>query len=228
MRRLRAICLDLDDTLWPVGPAIARAEDAMMAWLAGHCPRVLERHDAASIRRLRAEVAAAHPERLHDLTFLRRTALERAVADAGYEAAAAEGAFGAFFAARNRVELFGDVLPALDRLAARYRLLALSNGNADLAAIGIAARFEVAVSAREAGAAKPHPRIFELMLERAALAPAEVVYVGDDPQADVEGARRAGLHAVWVDRLGRDWPAELAPPAHRVRDLHGLVALLGA
>jgi putative hydrolase of the HAD superfamily len=228
MQGVRGVCLDLDDTLWPVGPAIARAEATMIEWLAGHCPRVVARHDAASIRALRAEVAAAHPERLHDLTFLRRTALERAVVEAGYAAEAADGAFAAFFAARNQVELFADVLPALDRLASRYRLFALSNGNADLEAIGLAARFEIAVSAREAGAAKPHPRIFEVLLGRASLPPAEVVYVGDDPHADVEGARRAGLHAVWVDRAGREWPAALEPPLHRVQDLHELARLLGA
>lgn len=228
MQGVRAVCLDLDDTLWPVEPAIARAEAAMMDWLARHCPRVLERHDAASIRRLRAEVAALHPDRLHDLSFLRRAALERAIAGAGYAAAMADGAFAAFFAARNRVELFDDVLPALARLASRYRLLALSNGNADLGAVGIAERFELAVSAREAGAAKPDAAIFRLMLERASLDPRDVVYVGDDPLADVEGARRAGLHAVWVDRFGREWPASLAPPVCRVRDLAELAALLDA
>lgn len=228
MREVRAVCLDLDDTLWPVGPVIANAESAMMDWLARHCPRVLERHDVAGMRRLRADVAGDHPDRLHDLSFLRRAALERAVVEAGYGAAAADGAFAAFFAARNRVELFADVLPALDRLAARYRLFALSNGNADLAVIGIAARFEAALSAREAGVAKPDPRIFGALLGRASLAAHEVVYVGDDPQADVEGARRAGLHAVWVDRAGRQWPAALEPPAHRVRDLHELAGLLGA
>lgn len=226
MLSVRAVCLDLDDTLWPVEPAIARAEAAMMHWLGRHCPGVLERHDAASLRRLRADVAAENPGRLHDLTFLRRAALERAIAGAGYAASLADEAFAAFFEARNRVELFDDVLPALQRLAARYRLLALSNGNADLAAIGIAQRFELAVSARDAGTAKPHPGIFELMLRRASLAPGEVVHVGDDPLADIEGARRAGLHAVWVDRLGRDWPATLAPPAHRVGDLGELAALL--
>ncbi|MCU0976412.1 MAG: HAD family hydrolase [Steroidobacteraceae bacterium] len=226
MLGVRAVCLDLDDTLWPVAPAISRAEAAMMDWLSRHCPRVLERHDADSIRRLRAEVAAENPGRVHDLTFLRRAALERAIAGSGYAAALADEAFAAFFEARNRVELFGDVLPALEKLASRYRLLALSNGNADLAVIGIAQRFELAVSARDAGAAKPHPGIFELMLRRASLAPGEVVYVGDDPLADIEGARRAGLHAVWVDRLGREWPATLAPPSHRVRDLAELAALL--
>ena len=228
MRAIRAVCLDLDDTLWPVAPAIARAEQAMMAWLAEHCPAVALRHDAASIRALRAEVAAAHPQQAHDLTFLRRAALERVVTAAGYPAGRADGAFAAFFAARNEVELFADVRPALGRLGARFRLLALSNGNADLGVIGLDRHFEFALSAREAGVAKPDARIFAQLLARAGLAPREVVYVGDDPRADVEGARRAGLAAVWVDRFGRDWPGECAPPEHRVRDLHELAALLGA
>ncbi len=228
MQGIRAVCLDLDDTLWPVAPAIARAEAAMLEWLGWHCPRVLERHDVESLRRLRAEVVAAHPGRLHDLSFLRHAAIERAVTGCGYPAECADGAFAAFFEARNRVELFADVLPALDRLAARYRLLALSNGNADLGVIGIAERFEHAVSAREAGAAKPDPRIFAVLLERAAIDADEVVYVGDDPHADVEGARAAGLRAVWMDRGARGWPAAVAPPEHRVRDLGELAALLGA
>lgn len=226
MRGIRAVCLDLDDTLWPVGPAIARAEQAMLGWLADHCPVVLERHDAASMRAVRADVAAAHPDRRHDLTFLRRRSLERLVVEAGYPAEAAEGAFAAFFAERNRVDLFADVLPALERLAPRFRLLALSNGNADLGLIGLAAHFEFALSAREAGAAKPDRRIFEVLLERSALAPHEVVYVGDDPRADIEGARGAGLPAVWVDRAGQTWPADIEPPLHRVAHLGELVELL--
>jgi len=228
LRAIKAVCLDLDDTLWPVGPAIEQAERAMLAWLAEHCPRILERHDADSMRAVRVEVAATHPQHAHDLTFLRKAALARLAQEAGYPTDAAQPAFDAFYAARNRVQLFDDVLPALGRLCARYRLMSLSNGNADLGAIGLAPYFELSLTARDAGTAKPDGRIFALLLERAALAPAEMVYVGDDPHADVEGARRAGLRAVWVDRHGRGWPDELEPPAHRVASLAELASLLAS
>lgn len=226
MRAIKAVCFDLDDTLWPVGPAIEQAERAMMAWLAEHCPRILERHDADSLRAARVAVAATYPQYAHDLTFLRKAAIARVAQQAGYPAEVAQPAFEAFHAARNRVQLFDDVLPALGQLRARYRLMSLSNGNADLGAIGLGSYFELSLSAREAGAAKPDRRVFAALLARAALEPAEVVYVGDDPHADVEGARRAGLEAVWVDRSGRDWPLELARPTHRVARLDQLLTLL--
>lgn len=226
MRHLAAICLDLDDTLWPVGPALQRAEQAMYEWLAAYCPRVTGRHDLAGMRAVRERVVALHPGRRHDLSFLRRQALRQLVSEAGYDVELGEQAFAVFYAARNDVEVFADVRPALERLRPRYRLLALSNGNADLAAIGLAGYFECVLGASEAGVAKPDPRIFAALLGRARLAPAQVAYVGDDPVMDVEGARRAGLAAVWMDRFTRPWPPGLEPPPCRVCDLEELAALL--
>jgi putative hydrolase of the HAD superfamily len=226
MRDVVAICLDLDDTLWAVGPAIERAEQALLEWLDRHCPRVTALHDLASMRSLRARVAEEFPGMRHDFTFLRREALLRHARQAGYPESVADQAFEVFYAVRNQVEPFADVVPALERLGRRYRLMSLSNGNADLGVIGLAQFFEHSVAAREAGAAKPDRRIFEALLDRAGLEPGQVAYVGDDPHADVEGARGAGLHAVWMDRFGRAWPDGLAPPACRVRNLEELAALL--
>lgn len=226
MRHLAAICLDLDDTLWAIGPVLRRAELAMYQWLAEHCPRVTERHDLASLRAVRERIVEAHPERRHDLSFLRRQALLQLVSEAGYPGRCGEDAFAVFFAARNDVEVFADVRPALERLRSRYRLLALTNGNADLAMIGLADLFELSLGAAEAGAAKPDPRIFAALLDRAGLAPGKVAHVGDDPVVDVDGARRAGLVAVWMDRFARPWPQGLAPPAYRVGDFEDLARLM--
>jgi putative hydrolase of the HAD superfamily len=52
------------------------------------------------------------------------------------------------------------------------------------------------------------------------------VYVGDDPHLDVEGARSAGMQAIWIDREGAEWPEQIAPPAYTVRSLTELVELL--
>lgn len=226
MRDVMAICLDLDDTLWAVAPVIERAERVLLEWLDLHCPRVTAIHDLASMRSLRARVAGEFPGMRHDFTFLRREALLRHAREAGYPESDADRAFEVFYSARNQVEPFADVVPALERLRRRFRLLSLSNGNADLGVIGLAQFFEHSITAREAGTAKPDRRIFESLLDRAGLEPGEVAYVGDDPHADVEGARSAGLHAVWMDRFNRAWPDGLPPPACRVRDLGELEALL--
>jgi hypothetical protein len=143
-----AICLDLDDTLWPIGPVIARAETTLFEWLAGRYPRVTERHDIASMRRLRERVAEDHPHMRHDLAFLRREALVRHAVEAGYPESLADEGFDRFFTVRNEVEPFADVVPALDALRRGYRLMSLSNGNADLQRIGLAGYFEHARARR--------------------------------------------------------------------------------
>jgi putative hydrolase of the HAD superfamily len=124
------------------------------------------------------------------------------------------------------VALYDDVRPALERLHGRFRLFAVSNGNADLAAIGIAGYFEHSLAARDAGMLKPDPRIFALLLERAGLDAARALHVGDDALADVEGARRAGVTPVWLNRAGERWPVAASPPPLTVRTLLELTELL--
>jgi len=226
MRDVQAVIFDLDDTLWEVGPVIVRAEHAMLAFLAERYPRVLELHTLDSMRDVRARMALEHPAMRHDFTWLRLESLRRHAREAGYPGAMAEEVFAVFYRARNDVTLYDDVLPALERLHGRFRLFAISNGNADLAAIGLARFFEHAVAARDAGVLKPDPRIFALLLARAGVVPERALHAGDDVVADVEGARRAGITPVWVNRDGADWPAAASPQPLTVRSLAELATLL--
>jgi putative hydrolase of the HAD superfamily len=215
----RIISLDLDDTLWPVLPVLAAAERELTAWLETHHPRAMSGHDAESMRALRASVAERHPGLRHDMTFLRRQALVEQFAAAGYGAGPVDEALEIFFLGRNRVELYADVRPALERLRLRYRLFALSNGNADLERCGIADLFDGHVTAAAAGAAKPDARIFARLLQVSGAEPIEVLHIGDDPLADVIGATRAGMQSVWLNRDARPWPSQFAPPLRTVTTL---------
>jgi putative hydrolase of the HAD superfamily len=215
----RVISLDLDDTLWPVGPVIAAAEDELLAWLTTHHPRAMHGHDANSLRSLRADVASRHPAQRHDLTWLRRQALFEQFAAAGYASPPVEEALEVFFRGRNRVALYGDVRPALERLRTKYRLFAVSNGNADLVRCGIGDLFAGHITAAAAGAAKPDARIFALLLREAGVRPIEVLHIGDDPLADVVGATQAGMQSMWLNREGRAWPSQFAPPLWTVTTL---------
>jgi 2-haloalkanoic acid dehalogenase type II len=219
MKQVLAICLDLDDTLWAIDEVIERAELAMLEWLARDYPRVTQEHDVHSMRAVRQRMAAEFPAMRHDFTFLRRRALAWHAREAGYPERLADEAFEVFYAVRNEVAVFADVVPALERLRTRFRLMTLSNGNADLDRIGLAHHFERNLAARDLGAAKPDRRVFQALLEATGLEPAQVLYAGDDPQADVGGARAAGLHTAWVDRTHRPWPEGLPPPDLTVRDL---------
>jgi FMN hydrolase / 5-amino-6-(5-phospho-D-ribitylamino)uracil phosphatase len=223
------LSFDLDDTLWPVGPVIAAAEQDLWQWLRERHPQTVRGHSLESLQAMRALTAERYPEHSHDLTFLRHRALkdlfEAAVAahsPADVESLADE-ALEVFFAARNRVEFYDDVRPSLQRLHARHRLYALSNGNADLQRCGIAHWFSGHVTARSAGAAKPDARIFARLLAEAGVEAHKVLHIGDDPVTDVVGAMRAGMQAVWLNRDARVWPQDLPPPPRTITTLAEII-----
>jgi len=226
MREVQAIIFDLDDTLWDVRPVILRAEHVMLQYLADRYPRVLELHTIESMRDFRARMALENAAMRHDFTWLRKQALRAHALEAGYPETMADEVFAVFYRARNEVVLYYDVLPALEALQQRFRLFAISNGNADLAAIGLARFFEQSLAARDAGMLKPDPRIFAMLLERSGIPPRHAVHVGDDPDADVEGARRAGVVPVWLNRHGGPWPRASQEPL-AIRSLMELDVLLG-
>ncbi|MDG6348687.1 HAD-IA family hydrolase [Luteimonas sp. 8-5] len=230
---VRAITLDLDDTIWPIAPVIVRAENALGAWLREHAPRTAARFPLEAMRTLRDEVAAEHPHLAHDFTRQRMIALERMLEAAGDDVALVQPAFDAFFAARCEVEHYEDSLDALDRLAARVPLAALSNGNADLQRIGLMHVFRFQLGAREHGAAKPAASIFHAACEQLGCEPGVVLHVGDDVEMDVLGAHRAGLRTCWINRRNGDgqaraWPRDDVRPDLEVADLGALADWLDA
>jgi FMN hydrolase / 5-amino-6-(5-phospho-D-ribitylamino)uracil phosphatase len=113
----------------------------------------------------------------------------------------------------------------LTTLKSGYRLFTASNGNADLEKIGIAHLFERSIAARHVGAMKPDPVVFRKVVEGTDLELAEVLYVGDDPLADVEGARAAGMEPVWINRDDAAWPEHIEPARYAIKSLTELVSL---
>jgi putative hydrolase of the HAD superfamily len=225
---VKALSLDLDDTLWPIWPAIERAEAALHDFLCERCPKTAAQYPIARMRELRDEVAARHPEHAHDFTRQRKLSLLEALRTAGDDEVHVEDAFGAFHAARNVIEFYPDALAALDRLAARWPIVALTNGNADLGRIGIADRFIAFVAARDAGHAKPDAPIFHVACSHLGLAPHDVLHVGDDPLLDIVGAAGAGMRSCWINRRGEAWPAHFAPPDLQFNTLDALADWLDA
>jgi len=222
LHRVRAITLDLDNTLWEIDPVIRRAEAAMWDWLAVNHPRIPERFSADDALAIRQTVTAEHAALAHDLRFVRKRVLAELAALAGYDESLVEPAFAVFDAARNAVELYPDVLPELQRLSARFTLVAVTNGNANLETIGIRHLFHAVVTAVDAGAPKPELPIFDAAVRKAGVAPELIMHVGDHPEIDVHGARMAGLRTAWINRSGDSWPEHLEPPDAEVKDMKEL------
>jgi putative hydrolase of the HAD superfamily len=209
---IEAITLDLDDTLWPVWPAIERAEKALDEWLGLHAPMsaALFANPAARTD-IRKQVLRAHPEWSHDLSAIRREAIRVALVQSGENPQLAQAAFEVFFEARHSVQLFDDTLLALEFLAGRFPLVALSNGNADVKRIGIGHYFHASISAQAFGVGKPDPRIFHAAAGSLDLKPSQVLHIGDDAELDVLGALNCGMQTVWVNRDDQVWAHEQAP-----------------
>jgi putative hydrolase of the HAD superfamily len=194
LSKIQAITLDLDDTLWPVWPTIARAEGVLQDWLSLHAPQTALLCENAELKQsIRAEINQRHIDKAHDLSFLKREAIRETLRRAGDAPQLADDAFDVFFAARQEVTLYDGVEEALARLAARYPLVGLSNGNADV--------FRTAAA-----------RIFHAAAAQLSLPAEAVLHLGDDATADVWGALNAGMQTAWVNTQGHAWPHASAQP----------------
>jgi putative hydrolase of the HAD superfamily len=128
--------------------------------------------------------------------------------------------------------LYPETLDVLDALRDRgIRLAIITNGpsalqRAKLVATGVSERVDAVVVSGELGAQKPDPALFATALEQLGVAATDALHVGDSREADVAGARAAGVRSVWLDRAGRGDPGGIRPD-HVVGDLTEVLALVG-
>jgi putative hydrolase of the HAD superfamily len=130
------------------------------------------------------------------------------------------------FALSDSWRVYDDVLMVLQTLKKRrLKLAIISNWDSRLPALcdqlELKSYFDTIVVSSIVGYEKPHPGIFEVALRETKLSPEEVLYIGDDPYLDYQGAMKAGLHAFQLDRYDRfpDHPK-------RLRNLNELLELL--
>jgi len=222
---LEAVLFDVDFTIVRPGPELGPEGYRRLGARFG---LDLEPSRYAAAREQAVEGIRRHPELEHDeeiwVAFT-----ERIIRGMGGEAASAHECAVAMTKAwehAEHFELYEDALPVLAELRAQGLKLGLvSNTGRDLEAFVAHHRLDVdaAIGSGSFGRTKPHPSIFEAVLERIEVAPADAAMVGDSFEDDVEGARAAGIErAFLLDRDGRH--PELEP---RLPDLYALPAALG-
>jgi len=223
MPRLKLITFDLDNTLWDVEAIIIRAEADMLNWLRANAPDSLNAYTKEALPGLREQAVAAHPNKRHDLSFMRTEVLYLVMRAAGYPEKQARvlavHAFEVFFAGRNNVQFFPGALELLDNLQSRYVLYALTNGNADIQRTGLDQYLAGAVSSADVGASKPHAAMFRAALDATSTMPHETVHVGDNLVDDIEGAANVGMHTVWVNLTDEDLSQANHQPSETVTAL---------
>lgn len=204
---VRAITLDLDDTLWPVQPVLTAASQRMVEWLRPRAPRsaavFAAGYDLQALKR-------QYPEHSHDMSWLRTQKLRDVLSAQQEDPALAEAAFEVFFEARQCVHPWDDAIEILEIWSRRYRIAAISNGNADVFRSSLGRYFHAAYGASTFGSAKPDPRIFHAACAGLGVPPGQVLHIGDDLELDVLAARRAGLQSAWLRRPGLYNPSDVS------------------
>lgn len=204
---IRLVTFDLDDTLWDVRPALRRAEAAQWDWLESHFPGRVSRNNTDLLSDIRRDLLSETPDLAHRISQFRQAFIHRLLAESGIPnaqaASAAAQAFEHFLSARQNVDIYPNAAATLKKLADRYVLAALTNGNADVFQTPLAPYFTFAFKAEEVGAGKPAPDLFIAATRQAHVTPQELVHVGDSIDHDIAGARNFGARAIWFNQSGQ-------------------------
>ncbi|MCI4327587.1 MAG: HAD family hydrolase [Thermoplasmata archaeon] len=209
----RVVLFDMDDTLFDHTFALRQALVATWRRDAGlrrrplhavvdEYARLLDDIHPDVLRGLRthAEARAERFRRLFEWADSPRTAEEIAGLSAAYRAT--------YQSSRRTVP---GAMPLLRALRGRATVGIVTNNHTveqreKLEATGLAPWIDFLLTSEDAGFEKPDPAIFRMALERAGAAPVDAVMVGDRWEADVVGARAAGIRPVWYNPTGRARP----------------------
>jgi putative hydrolase of the HAD superfamily len=186
-----------------------QAKQAVLAEMSYYKAHHMEGHDEASLAELRARCAAVLQENLPPLAALSLQDVTEALMRS------------------LRFRPYPDAAAALGRLRQLgVRTAVVSNWDVSLkgilAELGLGGLVNGVVVSATAGAAKPHPGIFERALSELRCSARQALFVGDSPETDVAGALAAGMRAVWIDRTG----ATAEVDAERIFTLESIPELL--
>ncbi|HET6451556.1 MAG TPA: YjjG family noncanonical pyrimidine nucleotidase [Spirochaetia bacterium] len=229
MKNYDGVLLDADNTLFDYDRAEAEALEETLADVAPDSPRARAREtyhviNAGYWRRFEAgEIDAA------GLRLGRWADTFRAL---GLRADPARASVDYVSRLASKAHLLPGAAAVVVELARRARLGLVTNGlstvqRGRLAASGIEEHFAAVLISEEIGMAKPDPRFFLAAAKALGLPPVRLLCVGDNPSADVAGARSAGIDACWFAPGGASWPGPGEPPMHIVRNLAELPAIVG-
>ncbi|MGY3859453.1 HAD-IA family hydrolase [Aeromonas intestinalis] len=224
-----AISFDLDDTLYDNGPAITRAEQWMLAHLRSEY-LATAMLDKAGWLALKRDLLLARPELRDDVSLAREQGICAALMQGGMARQQAQrearAVFAGFLAERSKIVVSDETHALLARLAARYPLVVITNGNLDLAQAGLADYFTLVCKAGLGARMKPAPDMFLAVQAALKLSPERILHVGDHPESDVLGARLHGFRAAWLNEGGRSAQGLQLLPDVELNALDELATLL--
>jgi putative hydrolase of the HAD superfamily len=207
MPRIKAIGFDLFNTLLTIEPsALEEAlERLFLSLTMNGIP--LEKESFKDAYRESA-LRFMHKTRLDGKETHNRFWISSALLSLGYrvepyDSRIAESVNAYFSAFMGRCHLIPGTLEMLETLKGSYRLGLLSNFTHPPAireiinSLGLTAHLDVVLISGELGYRKPHPLVFQQLMRELEVRKDQILYVGDDPEPDITGARQAGIKPVW-------------------------------
>ena len=208
---IRLITLDLDNTLWDIEKTMLRAEKELRVHLKSVSDKAFDIYCSETTSEIRNHLLKVQPGLRSDLTEFRKLLLGEIFFRAGKSIQdskiLANSAFNTFFEFRNKVVFFEGAIDVLTALSEKYKVFALTNGNADVKMIGIDKYLSGAVSSAEVGVSKPSPKIFKAVLDKAGEEAKSCIHVGDDYEDDIVGANNAGIASIWLNHRHQSDPS---------------------
>lgn len=226
IRNVRVVSFDLDDTFWDCAPAIIGAEQVLYEWLQAKTPRITALHDQESLVDYRARFRDAHPQYEGCVTTMRVRGLQALLSEFGYDESLCEEGFARFLEARCKVQLYCGVVELLTAVSERYQIAAITNGNADLATVGIDGFFNRIYAADLGLKAKPAADMFDQCCEHFGISPENMLHIGDNRVSDVKGALNAGAQSLWFNQHRLQWPQDEDAPHFQASSISEIRSLL--
>jgi putative hydrolase of the HAD superfamily len=207
MHHIQAIGFDLFNTMLTIDPwALEDGEERLMASLTASGISVEKElfKDAYRESALRFLNETRQDGRETHNRFWISAALRSQGYDVGPDDPRIAAAVTAYFSAfMGRCLLIPGTMDIIKALKGSYRLGMLSNFTHPPAireiidSLGLTPHFDAVLISGELGYRKPHPLVFHHLIQELGITQDEILYVGDDPEADIMGAKQAGIRPVW-------------------------------
>jgi HAD superfamily hydrolase (TIGR01549 family) len=232
LAHIKVISFDLDDTLWSGTEVLIHAEKTMASWMNTHTPQIFQQLTNDQLRQRKINFIKNNTHLRYQVSQARALFLADLFAEFDYPNAKelAAQCFDVFYAARQKVTLFDDVLEVLTELNKHFKLIAITNGNANISAVGLDDHFDFCLNAEDFDLPKPHSEIFKVALSQAGVSSEQCLHVGDHPVHDMQGAKEVGMLTCWLEDGRHPWqlPFKADICITHIRDLLPLFNLLKA
>jgi 2-haloacid dehalogenase len=227
MKTYRGFLLDADNTLLDYD----RAEgEAFREAVASALPGVPPQQARGAYARINAEHWARFERRLISSEELKLGRFRALLDFYGLRADPARLSAAYLAALSAKAFFLPHAREVLEELSRRAALCLITNGlttvqRGRIRKSDIGGFFSAILISEELGIAKPDPRFFLQAAKALALPCSELLCVGDNPSADIGGARAAGIEGCWYNPGGGAWPGPGEPPDRVIGDLRELLLM---